>query len=314
MAVTPERLTPTSAALTTFDERFGAPAHAALASDAPINAMSVDIEEHFQVSAFERVISRDDWSRAGSRVEANIDRILGLFAAAGIHATFFTLGWIAERHPGAIRRIVAGGHEIASHGYEHIRVVNQTRDEFREDVLRTKGILEDVAGTAVLGYRAASYSITNDNLWALEVLEATGHRYSSSIYPVRHDLYGIPDAPRFAFRRRAGTLVEVPVSTFRLFGRNWPCGGGGFFRLLPYGVSRWSVRRVNRRDHQPTVFYFHPWEIDPDQPRVATAPLKSRLRHYLNLERCEPRLKRLLVDFRWDRVDRVFLDRITAGT
>jgi polysaccharide deacetylase family protein (PEP-CTERM system associated) len=297
----------------TADERFGAPAHAALTSDAPVNAMSVDIEEHFQVSAFERVIDRADWSSAASRVEANIDRILGVFAEAGIHATFFTLGWIAERHPATIHRIVAAGHEIASHGYQHVRVVNQSRAEFREDVVRTKGILEAVAGTAVLGYRAASYSITNDNLWALDVLEETGHRYSSSIYPVRHDLYGIPDAPRFAFRRRAGTLVEIPVSTFRFLDRNWPCGGGGFFRLLPYGVSRWAVARVNREDRQPTVFYFHPWEVDPDQPRVANAPIKSRLRHYLNLKRFEPRLKRLLADFRWDRVDRVFLERITAG-
>jgi polysaccharide deacetylase family protein (PEP-CTERM system associated) len=274
--------------------------------------MSVDVEEHFQVSAFETTIGREQWDKTASRVEGNVDRILALFADAGVHATFFTLGWIAERYPACIRRIAAAGHEIASHGYQHVRVVNQNPGEFREDVARTKSILENLAGQPVSGYRAASYSITRENLWALEVLESVGYRYSSSIYPVHHDLYGIPEAPRFAFRRAGGTLVEIPVTTCRILGRNWPCGGGGFFRLLPYALSRWAVRRVNTGDRQPAMFYFHPWEIDPDQPRVSHAPLKSRLRHYLNLRRFEPRLKRLLVEFRWDRVDRVFLEPIAA--
>jgi polysaccharide deacetylase family protein (PEP-CTERM system associated) len=292
---------------------FGAPVHLALASARPVNAMSVDVEEHFQVSAFEGVIERADWPRWSSRVEANVERILAVFADAGVRATFFTLGWIAERHPACIRRICDQGHELASHGYEHTRVIHQTPEQFRTDVTRAKAILEDLSGRPVLGYRAASYSITRDRLWALDVLEACGHRYSSSIYPVRHDLYGIPEAPRFAFRRRGGHLLEIPVTTCEVLGRNWPCGGGGYFRLLPYAASRWALARVNRRDRQPAMFYFHPWEIDPDQPRVADAPLKSRVRHYLNLARFEPRLKRLLREFRWDRVDRVFLEPLSAG-
>lgn len=295
-------------------ERFGAPVQAALASDAPVNAMSVDVEEHFQVSAFEGTIARGDWERSDSRVEANVDRILEVFAAARVSATFFTLGWVAERHPECIRRIAAAGHEIASHGYQHVRVVKQTRREFFEDISRTKKILEDTVGRPVLGYRAASYSIVKDNLWALETLESAGYRYSSSIYPVHHDLYGIPDAPRFAFRRSGGSLVEIPVSTCRALGHNWPCGGGGFFRLLPYALSRWALRRVNSVDRQPTMFYFHPWEIDPDQPRIHEAPLRSRFRHYLNLRRFEPRLRRLLAEFRWDRVDRVFQPALTSGS
>ena len=274
----------------------------------PRNAMTCDVEDYFQVQAFAGHIARDSWDRHASRVERNTDRVLELFASHGVRATFFTLGWVAERHKGLIRRIVEGGHELASHGLEHRPVFSQTPDEFRADVRRTKHLLEDIGGVPVAGYRAASFSITRNTFWAFDVLADEGYRYSSSIYPVRHDLYGIPDAPRFAFRPTARPLVEVPMSTLAIFGRNLPCSGGGYFRLLPYSVSRWAFRQVNRRDNQPAIFYFHPWEIDPDQPRQHQAPLKSRFRHYLNLDRMEARLSRLLRDFAWDRMDRIYLD------
>ncbi len=272
------------------------------------NAMSVDVEDYFQVSAFEHHIDRTAWDSLPCRVERNTDRILQLFADHGVSATFFTLGWVAERYPQLLRRMVESGHEVASHGYSHVRVTNQSPDEFRADVVRTKALLEDVTGQEVRGYRAASYSIGAKNLWALDILEETGHRYSSSIYPIRHDLYGMPEAPRFAFQPNGGTMIEVPVTTVELFERNYPCGGGGYFRLLPYALSRWAMHRVNERDGQSCVFYFHPWELDPEQPRQSGLGFKTRFRHYLNLRRMEQRLTRLLQDFRWDRMDRVFLD------
>lgn len=273
----------------------------------PINAMTVDVEDYFQVSAFEPYIPRDRWEQLPRRVERNTNRILDLFAAQNVKATFFTLGWVAERHPSLIRRIVAEGHELASHGYDHIRVTQQTPAEFREDVSRTKALLEDLGGVAVRGYRAASYSIGANNLWALAELEQAGYCYSSSIYPIRHDLYGMPEAPRFAFRpANAPTLWEMPITTVTVLGRTLPCGGGGFFRLWPYALSRWALRRINRRERQSGIFYFHPWEIDPDQPRQTGLNVKTRLRHYLNLSRMERRLRALLRDFRWDRMDRVF--------
>ncbi len=273
----------------------------------PVNALSVDVEDYFQVSAFEPHIPRSDWDRWPQRVQANTERVLALFDEAGVKATFFTLGWVAERYPGLIRAIVAAGHELACHGYDHRRVTDQTPEAFRADVRRAKGVLEDVGGVPVFGYRAASYSIGRDNLWALEILQETGFRYSSSIYPVRHDLYGMPEAPRFAFRPdNAPALLEIPVTTVRLGGRNWPCGGGGFFRLYPYALTRWALRRINA-EGQAAIFYFHPWEIDPDQPRPAGLGWKTRLRHYLNLGRMESRLRRLLQDFAWDTVANVFL-------
>ncbi len=276
----------------------------------PVNALSVDVEDYFQVSAFEPHIPRRDWDRWPHRVRANTERVLALFDEAGVKATFFTLGWVAERYPGLIRAIVAAGHELACHGYDHRRVSDQTPEAFRADVRRAKGVLEDVGGVAVLGYRAASYSIGRDNLWALEILQETGFRYSSSIYPVRHDLYGMPEAPRFAFRpANAPALLEIPVTTVRLGGRNWPCGGGGFFRLYPYALTRWALRRVNA-EGQAAIFYFHPWEIDPGQPRPSGLGWKTRLRHYLNLGRMESRLRRLLRDFAWDTVANVFLPRV----
>ena len=276
--------------------------------------MSVDVEDYFQVSAFESHIDRADWETLPCRVERNTDHILQLFSEHGVKATFFTLGWVAERYPQLIRRMVDGGHEVASHGYSHVRVTNQTPDAFRADVVRTKALLEDVSGQEVQGYRAASYSIGAANLWALDVLAETGHRYSSSIYPIRHDLYGMPEAPRFAFQPNGGAMIEVPVTTVELFHRNYPCGGGGYFRLLPYVLSRWAMRRVNDHDGQSCVFYFHPWELDPGQPRQPGLGFKTRFRHYLNLRRMEKRLARLLRDFRWDRMDRVFLDKQAVRT
>lgn len=269
--------------------------------------MTVDVEDYFQVSAFERHIRRDDWDGLECRVEANVERILALFAAHGVHATFFMLGWLAERYPQMVQRIVQAGHELASHGYQHVRVTQQQPAEFRADVTRTKQLLEDIGGCAVRGYRAASYSIGSKNLWALDVLGETGHQYSSSIYPIHHDLYGMPEAPRFAFQHGQNGLLEIPVTTVALYNHKLPCGGGGFFRLYPYALSRWALRRVNRRDGQACVFYFHPWEIDPQQPRQPHLGLKTRFRHYLNLTRMEGRIARLLRDFRWDRMDRVFL-------
>ena len=273
----------------------------------PINAMTVDVEDYFQVSAFEPYIDRADWERIPCRVEANVDRILRLFDDKGVRATFFTLGWMASRYPEMVRRIVAEGHELASHGWEHVRVTNQSPEQFRDDVSRTKALLEEISGQPVSGYRAASYSICSDTLWAQEILADTGHLYSSSIVPIRHDLYGIPDAPRFAYRAAAGRILEIPITTVRLAGRNVSCGGGGWFRLFPYGFSRWALQRVNRHDGEPAVFYFHPWEIDPGQPRQQGLNPRTRFRHYLNLERMYRRLERLLDDFRWDRMDRVFL-------
>lgn len=273
------------------------------------NAMTVDVEDYFQVSAFEPYIKRDDWDRLECRVERNTQRILDMFDAHEVKATFFMLGWVAERYPGLIKRIVDSGHELASHGYEHIRVTEQQPPQFAEDVKRTKALLEDMSGLPVLGYRAASYSIGTKNLWALEVLEEAGHVYSSSIYPIRHDLYGMPQAPRFPFRPNGDDgLLEVPVTTFTLANRRYPCGGGGYFRLFPYPVYRWAMRRVNRRDGQPGVFYFHPWEIDPEQPRQVGIKLKTRFRHYLNLERMHGRLECLLRDFAWGRMDEIFVD------
>jgi polysaccharide deacetylase family protein (PEP-CTERM system associated) len=281
------------------------------------NAMTIDVEDYFQVSAFAPHISRDSWDRRECRVEKNVDRILAMLEEHHASATFFTLGWIAERYPQLVRHIVDGGHELASHGYAHLRASDQTPVEFREDVVRSKKLLEDIGGVEVKGYRAPSFSIGRDNLWALDMLIEAGYRYSSSIYPVAHDHYGMPDAPRFAFRAgKDSQLVEVPPTTVRFMGRNVAASGGGYFRLLPYGLSRSFLRRVNRTDGQPCVFYFHPWEIDPGQPRQRGVGLKTRFRHYVNLSRTESRVRALLSDFPWDRMDRIFLDAgvVAAGT
>ena len=282
-------------------------ARAAAAAAPIVNALSIDVEDYFQVSAFAPHVRRDDWDAMECRVERNIDRILELLAGAGSKATFFTLGWVAERYPGLVRRIADNGHELASHGFAHRRATEQSADEFLADIALAKAILEDIGGREVRGYRAPSFSIGKSNPWAFDAIIDAVYRYSSSLYPIRHDHYGVPDAPRFAHEVRPG-LLEVPAATVRLFSANWPAGGGGYFRLLPYAVSRWSLRRINARDGKPAMFYFHPWELDPEQPRVSGPGFKTRFRHYVNLHRMAPRIASLLRDFRWDRVDRVFLD------
>ena len=276
-----------------------------------VNALSVDVEDYFQVWALSPWFPRSKWDNTPCRVERNIDLILQLLDNADVQATFFTLGWIAERFPEVIRRIADNGHEIASHGYAHNRVDDLERDGFYADIRLAKTILEDIAGVEIKGYRAPSFSISTETEWAHDCILEAGYRYSSSVYPIRHDHYGIPDAPRFAYRSRP-RLLEVPITTTRFFERNWPAGGGGYFRLLPYPVSKWSIQRVNEVDEQPAVFYFHPWELDPEQPRVKGASVKTRFRHYLNLDLTEHRLRRLLGDFRWDRIDRVFLQEGAA--
>lgn len=276
------------------------------------NALTIDVEDYFQVSAFAPYIRRSDWDARECRVERNVERILALLDARGVKATFFTLGWVAERYPQLVRRIVEGGHELASHGYGHQRASDLDRAAFRDDVGRAKAILEDLGGVAVRGYRAPSFSIGAGNLWAFDTLAETGHAYSSSIYPIRHDHYGMPDAPRFA-HRVAGGLLEVPVTTVRLVGRNLPSSGGGYFRLLPYAASRWLIGRVNREDREAAVFYFHPWEIDAGQPRVPGIDARTRFRHYVNIPRMERKLESLLDDFRWGRMDTIFLDRDAAA-
>jgi len=273
----------------------------------PLNAMTVDVEDYFHVQAFADVIDRKDWDGLPTRVESNTSRMLDLFAEKGATATFFVLGWVAERFPALVRRIADAGHEIGSHSYAHQRIFTQTPDEFREDVRRAKCVIEDAAGNAVRGYRAPTFSLNADTWWAYDVLGEEGYVYSSSIYPVARDNYGMPDAPRTPFMpTKSETMVEIPMSTVRYGQRNLPASGGGFFRLLPYGVSRHALKRVNRAEGS-SIFYCHPWEIDPGQPRVSGATLKSRMRHYTNLGAMERRISRLLDDFAWGRMDEVFL-------
>ncbi len=276
------------------------------------NAMTVDVEDYFQVQAFAGCVARADWDGFPRRVDQNTNRILDQFARAGVTATFFTLGWVAERCPALIRRIVAEGHELASHGWDHTRADAQDAATFAADVRRTRLLLEDVGGVAVTGYRAATFSIGRGNMWAFPALRQAGYLYSSSINPIRHDLYGMPDAPRVPFRPVDGGVMEIPMTTVRLLGRNWPCSGGGYFRLLPKALYRAGLARVNRHDRQPGIFYFHPWEIDPDQPRIPNAGWKSRLRHYTNLSRMAADLDRLLRDGAWGRMDHVYA-AILAG-
>ncbi len=275
----------------------------AAAAGGIVNAMSVDVEDYFQVSAFERVVSRAGWGGFESRVVSNTQRVLELFDQAGVSSTFFVLGWVAERFPALVREIAAAGHEVASHGYHHQLIYTLTPAQFREDVRTSKAVLEQAAGAPVLGYRAPSYSVIESSLWALDVLVEEGYAYDASIFPIHHDRYGIPNAERHAhvLRRRSGTLVELPASTMRLGGVNLPIAGGGYFRLLPYSWTRWGIGRVNRREGKPVVFYFHPWEIDPDQPRFAVGR-STRIRHYTGLDRTSVRLRRLLNEFRFKSV------------
>jgi len=265
------------------------------------NALTVDVEDYFHVAAFAPNIQRDSWSSRESRVVGNTQKLLDIFAQFDVRGTFFVLGWVAERHPQLVRDIAARGHEIACHGFSHRLVYEQSPQEFYEETLRAKSLLEDITGSAVLGYRAASYSIVRKSLWALDILVELGFAYDSSIFPVRHDRYGIPDAERAPHRMStpAGkSIVEWPLATARVFGCRIPVAGGGYFRLLPYWLSRWGLASINRRDLQPFIFYLHPWEIDPKQPRVSASWL-SRFRHYTNLGQCEERLRRVLGEFRF---------------
>lgn len=272
-----------------------------------VNALTIDVEDYFQVSALAPHFPRKQWDTVPCRVERNMDAILGLLHEHGAKATFFTLGWIGERYPHLVRLIAMEGHELASHGYGHQRASEQSREAFSADIVLAKSVLEDIGGVEVKGYRAPSFSIGTSNPWAHECIAEAGYQYSSSVYPVKHDHYGLPDAPRFPYRLDSG-LMEMPISTVRYMGRNLPAGGGGYFRLLPYGASRWLIRQVNERDGRPAMFYFHPWEIDPEQPRVQGTTAKTRFRHYINLSRTEARLRRLMDDFSWGRMDQVFLD------
>lgn len=272
-----------------------------------VNALTVDVEDYFQVSAFERQIPREQWESLPCRIERNVDRILTLLDEHETKATFFTLGWIAQRYPALVRRIGAAGHEVASHGFSHHRSSDQSEQEFAADIRDAKALLEDLCGREVRGYRAPSFSVGPRTPWAFACMVKAGYRYSSSVYPIRHDHYGAPSSPRFAHEVVPG-LIELPVATIRVLNTNLPAGGGGYFRLLPYAVSRWSLRRIHRIDARPAMFYFHPWEIDPSQPRVAGVSVRTKFRHYLNLGRTEARLVRLLRDFRWGRADQVFLD------
>jgi polysaccharide deacetylase family protein (PEP-CTERM system associated) len=279
-----------------------------------VNAMSIDVEDYFHVSVFDGLVPRSEWDRMESRVHRNTMRLLEIFAEYGVRSTFFVLGWVGERHRDLVRTMVSMGHEIASHGYAHRLIYDQTPAAFREDVRRAKQILEDACGVIVRGYRAPSYSITPRSLWALDVLAEEGYEYDSSIFPIRHDRYGIPVSARKPYRIQRGgrVLVEVPGSTARVGPLNLPVAGGGYFRLLPYWWTSWGIDRVNRLEHRPAVFYLHPWEIDPDQPRLHAGRL-GRFRHYRNLEQTETRLRQLLTDFRFDAIDAV-IARMPSAT
>ncbi|MDW3095268.1 MAG: DUF3473 domain-containing protein [Gammaproteobacteria bacterium] len=274
--------------------------------DCNVNAMTIDVEDYFQVSAFSDNISVQDWPNHRCRVENNMDRILQLFSDNDVKATFFTLGWIAEKYPQVVKNIVSNGHELASHGRNHRRVFDQTPEQFTSDILYTKNLLEDIGGVEIKGYRAASFSIDNRNLWAYDCLSHAGYQYSSSIYPVEHDHYGMPDAPRFSFFANDAGLVEVPISTVQWMNRLWPSGGGGYFRFFPYAISKRLIRNVNQKERRSAIFYLHPWEIDPDQPKQDNLSMKTKFRHYINLKHTYNRLEKLSQDFRWDRMDQVF--------
>jgi polysaccharide deacetylase family protein (PEP-CTERM system associated) len=278
------------------------------------NAMSVDVEDYFHVSVFERTVPRADWDRLQSRVVDNTKRLLAIFDEFGVRATFFVLGWVAERYPTLVRDIASRGHEVASHGYAHRLVYDQTPDAFRDDIRRAKQLLEDASGAAVGGYRAPSFSVTAQSLWALDILSEEGHWYDASIFPIRHDRYGIPDSPRHPYHveRNGQPLIELPASTVRLGTMNLPIAGGGYFRILPYAWTRWGMRRVNATEQAPTVFYLHPWEIDPDQPRLPANRL-GQFRHYRNLHKTETRLRRLLTDFSFGTVSAMLRARAASA-
>jgi polysaccharide deacetylase family protein (PEP-CTERM system associated) len=270
-----------------------------------VNAMSIDVEDYFHVSVFDGIVPRTQWDSMESRVVRNTERLLDIFDEFEVHSTFFVLGWVGERHPQLVRTIANRGHEVASHGYAHRLVYDQTRSAFRDDVRRAKALLEDAAGRRVTGYRAPSYSITPRSLWALDVLIEEDYAYDSSIFPIRHDRYGIPVSDRRPYRieRLGRSIIEVPASTTRIGPINCPVAGGGYFRILPYFWTRWGINRVNTLERHPAIFYLHPWEVDPEQPRLHAGRL-GRFRHYFNLQGTEARLRRLLSDFRFDTVQK----------
>lgn len=271
------------------------------------NALTVDVEDYFQVEALAGRITRASWDSRECRIESSLRRVLDLCRERGAKGTFFTLGWIARRYKALVREIVSEGHELASHGHDHLRADRVGPDVFARDITEAKQVLEDISGQPVLGYRAPCFSISQPNLWALEAIRDAGYRYSSSIYPIRHDAYGLPSAPRHAFRPFAyDDFLEIPVTSLRLLGGNWPCGGGGYFRLLPFFWSLMALDHVSQRERRPCVFYFHPWEMDPGQPRIRSLPLKSHLRHYTNLGGMEERVRKLLEHFSWNRMDAIF--------
>ena len=284
-----------------------------------VNYLSIDVEDYFHVSAFERISPPEGWRNKELRVEINTDKVLSILSANSVKATFFVLGWVAERCPDLVKRIASEDHEIASHGFGHQRVYNQSRDGFRNDIRRSKQFLEDLTGQPVFGYRAPSYSISKETFWAFDELCEAGYLYDSSIFPIHHDLYGISDWPRFAApvvkvsggfwqtgKKANGqtSIMEVPISTVQIAGKNFPIAGGGYFRLFPYELTRLGLQRINRNEGQNFVFYLHPWELDPDQPRMHGAGWKSRFRHYLNLHKTEERFWRLLSDFRFGTISR----------
>ena len=277
-----------------------------------INAMTVDVEDYFHVSAFENSINKSDWTNMPLRVERNTYRLLELFEKHGVKSTFFTLGWVAERCPNLIKSIVEQGHELASHGFAHQRITEMTQIDFVTDIKKSKDILEQLSGTEVVGYRAPSFSINDSNTWVYEKLIELGFEYSSSTYPIQHDLYGVPDWPRFMYERSESfegkNILEIPIPTLRKNNTNTGIGGGGYFRLYPYWLSKRRIDKFHKEEKQPYSFYFHPWEIDPDQPRVKEAPLKSKFRHYINLSRMEGKLEKLLKDYKWDTMKSVYLD------
>jgi polysaccharide deacetylase family protein (PEP-CTERM system associated) len=292
-----------------------------------VNMLSIDVEDYFQVSAFEQISPPSSWSEFESRVDQNTDKILEILANYDIKATFFVLGWVAQFSPHLVKKISALGHEIASHGYGHQRVQNQSRLEFREDVRKSKQLLEDLTGAAVNGYRAPSYSISFDSLWAFDELVEAEYSYDSSVFPVQHDFYGIPDWPRFPFplQRAPGggwvpgsaqdltcDIFEVPISTLNIAGHNFPIAGGGYFRLYPYALTRLGLSQINDLEQRPFIFYIHPWEFDPEQPRVKNASMKSRFRHYLNLDKTAGRFTQLVQDFNFATIDQVLCRRLTG--
>jgi len=278
-----------------------------------INAMTVDVEDYFHVAAFEKNITRSDWSNLELRVERNTYRLLELFEQHQVKSTFFTLGWVADRCPELIKAIVSQGHELASHSYAHQRAFTQTQQEFRDDLAKSKHVLEDAAGQAIIGYRAPSFSINDSNTWVYDILLELGFEYSSSTYPIEHDLYGVPNWPRFMYERpecfENKRIIEIPVPTSRKNNKNTGIGGGGYFRLYPYWLSKKRIDSYLKTEQQPYSFYFHPWEIDPHQPKVSGASVKSKLRHYLNLSKMEGKVIRLLEDYQWDTMKSVYLNK-----